>query len=74
MIAIWVNHKTWHLNIRTYLMAAVLLIVVAGFAMMAWGKNVSTTDFGTVSLRRRQMADLVSKPPSSLATVSHDIA
>jgi hypothetical protein len=39
--AIYINHKTWHLNIRTYLMAAVLLIVVAGFAMMAWGKNVS---------------------------------
>jgi hypothetical protein len=44
--AMYIGHKTHHLNIRTYLMAAVLLIVVAGFVMMAYGKNQATKLIG----------------------------
>jgi hypothetical protein len=42
----YIGHKTHHLNIRTYLMAAVLLIVVAGFVMMAYGQNQATKLIG----------------------------
>lgn len=39
VLAIWINHKTAKYNIRTYLMALVLLPVVAGFAMMAYSQS-----------------------------------
>lgn len=39
VVSIYVNHKTHHLNIRTYLMAFILLFTVAGFAMMAYGEQ-----------------------------------
>lgn len=42
-ISIWVNYKTHHLNIRTYLMAGVLTLTVAGFAMMAYGGTSQAT-------------------------------
>jgi hypothetical protein len=45
-IAIYANHKTAKYNIRTYLMAIVLLPVVAGFAMMAYGDNQATKLIG----------------------------
>ncbi|WVF67579.1 hypothetical protein IAT40_002337 [Kwoniella sp. CBS 6097] len=44
--SIYVNHKTHHLNIRTYLMAGILLFTVAGFAMMAYGTNQGTKLLG----------------------------
>jgi len=46
LISIWVAAKTYHLNIRTYLMSVVTLITVAGFAMMAWGENQATKLIG----------------------------
>lgn len=46
LISIWVAAKTYHLNIRTYLMSAVTVITVVGFAMMAWGNNQATKLIG----------------------------
>jgi len=46
LVSIWVAAKTYHLNIRTYLMSAVTVITVVGFAMMAWGNNQATKLIG----------------------------
>ncbi|ODN94344.1 hypothetical protein L198_05201 [Cryptococcus wingfieldii CBS 7118] len=35
-LAIYINHKTHHLNIRTYLMATVTILTVVGFALMTF--------------------------------------
>ncbi|WVR05518.1 hypothetical protein IAU60_002536 [Kwoniella sp. DSM 27419] len=50
--SIWVNHKTQHLNIRTYLMAGILLFTVAGFAMMAYGTNQGTKLVGYCNTKK----------------------
>ncbi|WWC59270.1 uncharacterized protein I303_101820 [Kwoniella dejecticola CBS 10117] len=41
LAAIYVNHKTHHLNIRTLLMAGVTCLTVLGFALMAWTKAIA---------------------------------
>ncbi|ORY34305.1 major facilitator superfamily domain-containing protein [Naematelia encephala] len=40
-LAIYVNHKTHYLNIRTYLMAAVTTLTIVGFAMVAYAKGTA---------------------------------
>jgi hypothetical protein len=39
--AIYANHKTHHLGIRTYLMAGVTVLTVIGFALVAFTKGVA---------------------------------
>ncbi|WVQ83358.1 hypothetical protein IAT38_005497 [Cryptococcus sp. DSM 104549] len=39
--AIYVNHKTHHMNVRTYFMAGVTVLTVVGFAMMAFAKGTA---------------------------------
>ncbi|WVQ69236.1 uncharacterized protein L199_007453 [Kwoniella botswanensis] len=41
LMAIFVNHKTHHLNIRTLLMAGVTCLTVIGFALMAFTKGIA---------------------------------
>ncbi|WVW78471.1 hypothetical protein I302_100425 [Kwoniella bestiolae CBS 10118] len=41
LMAIFVNHKTHHLNIRTLLMAGVTCLTVLGFALMAFAKGIA---------------------------------
>jgi MFS family permease len=57
ILAVWINHKTAKYNVRTYLMAAVLLPVVAGFAMMAYGDNQATKLIGYCTSSSKVRAD-----------------
>ncbi|KAK4688568.1 MFS transporter, ACS family, allantoate permease, partial [Tremellales sp. Uapishka_1] len=41
-LAIYLNHKTHHMNVRTYLMAAVTCLTVIGFAMVAFTKGTAS--------------------------------
>ncbi|WRT64798.1 uncharacterized protein IL334_001732 [Kwoniella shivajii] len=41
LLAIYVNHKTHYLNIRTLLMAGVTVLTVLGFALMAFTKGIA---------------------------------
>jgi hypothetical protein len=59
LISIWVAAKTYHLNIRTYLMSAVTVITVVGFAMMAWGNNQATKLIGYCT--PHPLSDLMSR-------------
>ena len=46
LISVYVSYKTHHMNIRTYLMAAVTVLTVVGFAMMAYGNNQASKLIG----------------------------
>ncbi|WWD21473.1 hypothetical protein CI109_105959 [Kwoniella shandongensis] len=41
LAAIYVNHRTHYLNVRTYLMAGVTVLTVIGFALMAFTKGIA---------------------------------
>lgn len=45
-MAIYLNHKTHHLNIRTLLMSCVTVLTVVGFAMMAFTKATASRLIG----------------------------
>jgi hypothetical protein len=64
LISIWVAAKTYHLNIRTYLMSAVTVITVVGFAMMAWGNNQATKLIGYCA--SQSLSKLISRLHRSL--------
>jgi hypothetical protein len=40
-LAIYANHVTHHMNVRTYLMAGITCITVIGFALVAFTKGVA---------------------------------